>query len=111
MKKSFIYILVLYALITGCLYILAPLIHWFIGVSSHNYRVIITVVALIIVTIGIIRRSSILPWMPPCDNYPNIVHRRYMKNGTSATPCTCALKPLIFEFRDSAEAFECLSLK
>ena len=48
---------------------------------------------------------------PPCDNYPNIVHRRYMKNGTSATPCTCALKPLIFEFRDSAEAFECLSLK
>ena len=47
----------------------------------------------------------------PCDNYPKIVHRRYMKNGTSATPCTCALKPLIFEFRDSAEAFECLSLK
>ena len=56
------------------------------------------------------RRSSILPWMPPCDNYPNIVHRRYLKNGTSATPCTCALKPLIFEFSDSAEAFECLSL-
>jgi len=57
-------------------------------------------------------RSLILPWMPPpCDNYPNIVHKRYMKNGTSATPCTCALKPLIFEFRDSAEAFECLSLK
>ena len=47
----------------------------------------------------------------PCDNYPNIVHKRYMKNGTSATPCTCALKPLIFEFSDSAEAFECLSLK
>ena len=48
---------------------------------------------------------------PPCDNYPNIVHKRYIKKGTSATPCTCALKPLIFEFRDSAEAFECLSLK
>lgn len=54
MKKTFIFIIVLYALITGCLYILAPLIHWLIGVSSHNYRVIITVVALIIVTIGII---------------------------------------------------------
>ena len=48
---------------------------------------------------------------PPCDNYPNIVHKRYIKKGTSATPCTCALKPLIFEFSDSAEAFECLSLK
>ena len=23
-------------------------------------------------------RSSILPWMLPCDNYPNIVHRRYI---------------------------------
>lgn len=46
-----------------------------------------------------------------CDNYPNIVHKRYMKKGISATPCTCALKPFIFEFSDSAEAFECLSLK
>ena len=57
------------------------------------------------------RRSSILPWMLPCDNYPNMVHRRYMKKGMSARPCTCALNPLIFELSDSAEAFECLSLK
>ena len=28
-----------------------------------------------------------------------------MKNGTSATPCTCALKPLIFEFSDSASTY------
>ena len=58
-----------------------------------------------------IGRSLILPWMATVWHYPNIVHRRYMKKGTSATPCTCALNPLIFEFSDSAEAFECLSLK
>ena len=38
-------------------------------------------------------------------DYPKTLHIRYMKNGMSDTPCTCALKPLIFEFSDSAEAF------
>ena len=43
--------------------------------------------------------------------YPNIVHKRYMKKGMSATPCTCALNPLIFELSDSAAALVCLLMK
>ena len=34
-----------------------------------------------------------------------------MKKGMSETPFTCALKHLIFELSDSAEAFVCLAMK
>ena len=36
--------------------------------------------------------------------YPKTVAKRYMKNGMSLTPFTCARKHLTFEFSDSAEA-------
>ncbi len=42
---------------------------------------------------------------------PPTIAKRYMKNGISLTPFTCARKHLIFELRDSAEAFVCQSIK
>ncbi len=50
------------------------------------------------------RRSSILPWTARTTDYPKTLHMRYISKGMSDTPCTCALKPLIFEFSDSADA-------
>ena len=40
----------------------------------------------------------------PAADHPNNTTKRYMKKGRSFTPLNCALNPLIFELRDSADA-------
>ena len=45
------------------------------------------------------------------DIYPKILLSLYMKNGKSVTPLNCALKAFILELRDSAAAFDDLSMK